>query len=54
LSKYGTPAKVHWAPPRPRAYRALAHGELAVVPNTSHIITPPLVELMVEFLERWS
>jgi pimeloyl-ACP methyl ester carboxylesterase len=36
------------------AYRALAEGELAVVPNTGHIITPPLVELMVEFLERWS
>jgi pimeloyl-ACP methyl ester carboxylesterase len=37
-----------------RAYRALAEGELAVVPNTGHIITPPLVDLMVEFLERWS
>ena len=37
-----------------RAYRALTEGELAVVPNTGHIITPPLVELMVEFLERWS
>jgi pimeloyl-ACP methyl ester carboxylesterase len=37
-----------------RAYRALAEGELAVVPATGHIITPPLVELMVEFLERWS
>jgi pimeloyl-ACP methyl ester carboxylesterase len=37
-----------------RAYRALAEGELAVVPNTGHIITPPLVELMVEFLKRWS
>jgi len=36
-----------------RAYRALAQGELAVVPNTGHIITPPLVQLMVEFLERW-
>ncbi len=36
------------------AYRALAEGELAVVPATGHIITPPLVELMVEFLERWS
>ena len=29
-----------------RAYRALPQGELAVVPNTGHIITPPLVELM--------
>jgi len=37
-----------------RAYRALTEGELAVVPATGHIITPPLVELMVEFLERWS
>jgi pimeloyl-ACP methyl ester carboxylesterase len=37
-----------------RAYRALAEGELAVVPNTGHIITPSLVGLMVEFLERWS
>jgi pimeloyl-ACP methyl ester carboxylesterase len=37
-----------------RAYRTLTQGELAVVPNTGHIITPPLVEVMVEFLERWS
>ena len=37
-----------------RAYRTLTQGELAVVPNTSHIITPPLVEVMVEFLERRS
>jgi pimeloyl-ACP methyl ester carboxylesterase len=37
-----------------RAYQALAEGELAIVPNTGHIITPPLVGLMVEFLERWS
>ena len=37
-----------------RAYRALREGELAVVPNTGHFINPPLVELMVEFLERWS
>jgi pimeloyl-ACP methyl ester carboxylesterase len=37
-----------------RAYRTLTGGELAVVPNTGHIITPPLVQLMVEFLERWS
>ena len=37
-----------------RAYRALTEGELAVVPGTGHVITPPLVELMVEFLERWS
>jgi pimeloyl-ACP methyl ester carboxylesterase len=37
-----------------RAYRALTEGELAVLPATGHIITPPLVELMAEFLERWS
>ena len=37
-----------------RAYRALTQGELAVVPNTGHIITTSLVELMIEFLERWS
>jgi len=37
-----------------RAYRTLTQGELAVVPNTGHIITPPLVEVMVEFLERRS
>jgi pimeloyl-ACP methyl ester carboxylesterase len=37
-----------------RAYRALTEGELAIVPATGHIITPPLVELMVEFLARWS
>ena len=37
-----------------RAYRELAEGELAVVPATGHVITPPLVELMIEFLERWS
>jgi pimeloyl-ACP methyl ester carboxylesterase len=37
-----------------RAYRALTDGELAVVPATGHIITPTLVELMVEFLERCS
>jgi pimeloyl-ACP methyl ester carboxylesterase len=37
-----------------RAYRALTVSEFAVVPNTSHIITPLVVELMVEFLDRWS
>jgi pimeloyl-ACP methyl ester carboxylesterase len=37
-----------------RSYRALREGELAVVPNTGHIITPPLVDLMVAFLERWA
>jgi len=37
-----------------RAYRTLTQGELAVVPNTGHIITAPLVGVMVEFLERRS
>ena len=37
-----------------RAYQTLNEGELAVVPNTGHIITPALVGLMVEFLQRWS
>jgi pimeloyl-ACP methyl ester carboxylesterase len=37
-----------------RAYRTLTQGELAVVPNTGHTITPPLVQVMVEFLERRS
>ena len=36
------------------AYRALPEGELAVVPNTGHLITPAVVELSIEFLERWS
>jgi hypothetical protein len=31
-----------------------AEGELAIVPNTGHVITPPLVELMIEFFERSS
>jgi hypothetical protein len=35
-------------------YLETGEGELAVVPGTGHVITPPLVELMVEFLERWS
>jgi pimeloyl-ACP methyl ester carboxylesterase len=37
-----------------RAYQTLNEGELAVVPNTGHIITPSLLGLMVEFLQRWS
>jgi pimeloyl-ACP methyl ester carboxylesterase len=37
-----------------RAYRTLTEAELAVVPNTGHVITPSLVDLMVEFLECWS
>jgi pimeloyl-ACP methyl ester carboxylesterase len=34
------------------AYRPLPVGELAVLPETPHIITPAGVELMIEFLER--
>ena len=34
------------------AYRALPAGELAVLPETPHIITAEGVELMIEFLER--
>ena len=37
-----------------RAYRALGEAEMAVIPNTGHIITPPVVDTMVDFLERWS
>jgi pimeloyl-ACP methyl ester carboxylesterase len=36
------------------AYRALREGELAIVPNTSHLITEAGVAAMVEFLERHS
>lgn len=34
------------------AYRALVAGELAVVPNTGHVITPAIVEHMVDFFDR--
>ena len=34
------------------AYRALYDGELAVLPNTGHLITPEAVEATVEFFER--
>jgi pimeloyl-ACP methyl ester carboxylesterase len=34
------------------AYRALRRGELAILPDTGHLITAAAVEAMVEFLER--
>jgi pimeloyl-ACP methyl ester carboxylesterase len=34
------------------AYRALRNGELAILPNTGHVITPASIEASVEFLER--
>jgi pimeloyl-ACP methyl ester carboxylesterase len=36
------------------AYRALQAGELAVLPNTGHLITPGAVETAIEFLDRQS
>ena len=36
------------------AYRSLRDGELAILPNTGHVITPLSVSIMQEFLERWS
>ncbi|MBV9410843.1 MAG: hypothetical protein JO148_04565, partial [Acidimicrobiia bacterium] len=36
------------------AYRALAEAEPAVVPNAGHLITPAVVAVMIDFLERWS
>jgi pimeloyl-ACP methyl ester carboxylesterase len=36
------------------AYRALREGELAIVPNTGHVITEAGVAAMVGFLERHS
>lgn len=35
------------------AYRALAHGELAVLPNTSHLLTSGAIRSTAEFLERY-
>jgi pimeloyl-ACP methyl ester carboxylesterase len=32
------------------AYRTLPAGELGIVPNTGHDITPPVVEAMIRFL----
>jgi pimeloyl-ACP methyl ester carboxylesterase len=34
------------------AYRALPAGELAVLPNTGHLITPSAVQTTIEFLEQ--
>ena len=34
------------------AYRSLPNGELAIVPNTSHVITVAKVNAMIEFLDR--
>jgi len=36
------------------AFRALARGELAIVPNTGHVITPAKVRQSIEFLRRAS
>ena len=34
------------------AYRALPDGELAVLPNTGHVITPAAIQHAIEFFER--
>jgi pimeloyl-ACP methyl ester carboxylesterase len=34
------------------AYRMLQQGELAVLPNHAHFISPSVVEVIIEFLER--
>ena len=34
------------------AYRMLQHGELAILPNTGHLITPAAIETTIEFFER--
>jgi pimeloyl-ACP methyl ester carboxylesterase len=34
------------------AFRALARGELAIVPNTGHVITEAKVRTSIEFLRR--
>ena len=36
------------------AYRTLQAGELGIVPNTGHDITPPVVDAMIAFLIRHS
>ena len=36
----------------PAAYRALPAGELAVLPDTGHLITPAAVQTTIEFFER--
>ena len=34
------------------AYRMLREGELAILPNTGHLITPTAIETTIEFFER--
>jgi len=34
------------------AYRMLRDGELAILPNTGHLITPAAIETTIEFFER--
>ena len=34
------------------AYRMLQYGELAILPNTGHLITPAAIETTIEFFER--
>ena len=34
------------------AYRTLPHGELAILSNTGHVITPAAITATIEFLER--
>jgi pimeloyl-ACP methyl ester carboxylesterase len=34
------------------AYRMLQDGELAILPGTGHVISPPKVQLCIEFLLR--
>ena len=34
------------------AYRMLQDGELAILPNTGHLITPAAIETTIEFFER--
>jgi len=34
------------------AYRQLPAGELAILPNTGHVITPAAIETTIEFFER--
>jgi len=36
------------------AYRALPAGELAIVPNTGHDITAPIIDTMVQFLSTYA
>ena len=36
------------------AYRSLKHGELAVLPDTGHIITPAAIDSTINFLQRHS